>query len=39
MYCPYRFKYELVAWASKRWPNRNFSKMRKKQLYAIYYNC
>ena len=39
-YCPYKYKYELVNWASKRF-NRTkgfFNSKSKKQLYAIYYN-
>jgi|TARA_R100001530_G_scaffold47464_2_gene35735 hypothetical protein len=40
MRCPYSNKKELVQWASKRFnltPSR-FMKMRKSQLYAIFYN-
>jgi hypothetical protein len=39
-YCPYKYKYELVDWASSRFdkPKSYFNKMAKKQLYAIYYN-
>jgi len=39
-YCPYKYKYELVNWASNRF-NRTksfFNSKSKKQLYAIYYN-
>jgi len=38
--CPYRYKYELVRWATKRF-NISESKandMKKKQLYAIWFN-
>ena len=40
-YCPYRYKYQLVNWASQRF-NRSkthFNEMSKSKLYAIYYNC
>ena len=40
MRCPYSNKKELVKWASERFnltPSR-FMKMRKSQLYAIFYN-
>ena len=39
-YCPYKYKYELVDWASSRF-NRSksfFSKKSKRQLKAIYFN-
>ena len=39
--CPYKYKYELVNWASNRF-NRTksfFNSKSKKQLYAIYYNA
>ena len=39
-HCPYKYKYQLVNWASKRF-NRSksyYQKMSKIQLYAIYYN-
>ena len=38
--CPYRFKYELVAWATEYFKEskNNFNKMSKKQLYAIFYS-
>ena len=29
---------QFIQWAKKRWPNTSFSKMRKKQLVAIYCN-
>ena len=40
MRCPYRYKYELVDWATKRWPSRasKFKSMKKSQLYAIWYS-
>mgnify|MGYP003115019056 len=40
-YCPYKRKYELVEWASKRFkqPKSRYNKMSRKQLYAIFYNC
>ena len=39
-YCPYKYKYELVNWASKRFraPKSTFYKMSKPRLYAIYYS-
>ncbi len=39
-YCPYKYKYQLVNWASKRYNKSKsfFNKKSKKQLYAIYYN-
>ena len=38
--CPYKYKYELVEWASKLFmqPKSRFNKMKKRQLYAIYYS-
>lgn len=39
--CPYKYKYELVRWAHKRWPKQPMSKwlsMSIKQLKAIWYN-
>ena len=40
MYCPYKYKYELIECLSKRYnkPKSFFNKLRKKQLYAIFYN-
>jgi hypothetical protein len=38
--CPYKYKYELVAWACKRWPNEpksRFQAFSLSQLYAIYH--
>ena len=39
-YCPYKYKYELVNWASNRFdkPKSFFNSKSIKQLYAIYYN-
>ena len=39
-YCPYRYKYELVQWASKRFSitKSKASSYSKKQLYAMYYS-
>ena len=38
--CPYKYKYQLVNWASKRFDRSKsyYQKMTKMQLYAIYYN-
>ena len=39
--CLYSKKWQLVDWATKRWPNQSkskFNKMKKKQLYVIYYS-
>ncbi len=40
VYCPYKYKYQLVEWASKRFnaPKSKYQKMSKRQLYAIYYS-
>ena len=41
-YCPYSSKFQLVSWAIARWPSQpssKFKNMKKKQLYAIYYNA
>ena len=40
MKCLYSHKWQLVNWAIARWPNKasKFKRMKKKQLYAIYYN-
>jgi len=38
--CPFRYKYQLVSWACRKWPDEKknkFQKMDKKQLYAIFY--
>jgi hypothetical protein len=37
--CPYRYKYELVAWAVeyKGWKYHKANKLKKKQLYKIWY--
>jgi len=40
--CPYTYKWQLVEWAIKRWPSTpgcTFKKMKKFQLYAIFYNA
>ena len=39
-WCPYKYKYELVNWASNRFNRtKSFINIKsKKQLYAIYYN-
>ncbi len=39
-HCPYKYKYQLVNWASKRFDRSKsyYQKMSKIQLYAIYYN-
>ena len=39
--CPYKYKHELVTWASIKYkrPKSYFNKMKKRQLFAIYYNC
>ena len=39
-YCPYKYKYQLVNWASKRFDRSKsyYQKMTKMQLYEIYYN-
>ena len=36
--CPYRFKYELVAWATEYFKEskNNFNKMSKSQLFGKY---
>jgi len=40
IHCPYKYKYELVNWASKRFDRSKsyYQKMPKSRLYAIYYN-
>jgi len=37
--CPYRYKRELVAWAVKYkgWKYHKANKLKKKQLYKIWY--
>ena len=39
-HCLYKHKWQLVNWAIGRWPMEasRFKKMKKKQLYAIFYN-
>ncbi len=40
--CPYRHKYELVAWAMKRYPietKKHWTDMDEKQLRAIFHNA
>ena len=38
--CPYRYKYELVDWLVNMygWTKSRANSMKKKQLYAIYYD-
>ena len=38
--CLFSKKWQLVNWATERWPNDKykFNKMKKKQLYAIWYS-
>ena len=37
--CPYKYKYQLVGWASKRFKKSKtvVSKLSRAQLYAIWY--
>ncbi len=38
--CPYRYKYQLVDWASNHFKEdkSKFNKMSKKRLYGIFYS-
>jgi len=38
--CPYKHRFQLLEWAIGKWPMEasRFRKMKKKQLYAIFYN-
>ena len=38
--CPYKYKYELVDWLVNMygWTKSRANSMKKKQLYAIYYD-
>lgn len=37
--CPYRYKWQLVNWLvrDRGWERKNANKLRKNQLYAIWY--
>ena len=37
-HCPYKYRWQLVEWAKKRYPDINVTKYSKKRLYALYYN-
>jgi len=39
--CPYKYKYQLVEWSVEYFhsPKSHFTKMSKKQLYALWYNA
>ena len=39
--CPYRHKYQLIDWATRRYPNetkKHWTDMQIGQLYALFYN-
>lgn len=38
--CPYKYKYELIAWARTytNIPLKKIRKMNKKQLYSVFYS-
>ncbi len=38
--CPFKHKYELVTWAKDHFkkPKHNYTRLSKKQLFAIYFN-
>lgn len=38
VFVPNWTKHQFVAWANKRFPNRNHSSMKKNQLVAIFIN-
>ena len=37
-HCPYKYRWQLVKWAVKRYPGIKVKEYSKKRLYALYYN-